>query len=459
MSSLAFAIIAVRTSLSVDASHDPEGHFISVRSANCYFPSLHVQSDDSASSLYDKVAARCPHVQLSKDVSIIVNGKIILNLVDDPRTIQDIGITEESSSIQVIEKPIFVALLEMVADIDNIESIPWFNQATQYLSDPSAQMMESFVGWLIYSKTEDVIGIDLSHLNLTGTVHLGALPNSVRTLDLSFNDLLTVDLSELKSESLERLNIEHNDKLQVNVEHRISVPEHSRCSRTLQLSSNQIFKSIKDLNTKHFRIENWLYRQSVFDVLVFDGKTINRKTTPPFYVAMLNVVEGVTNKHVIPWYKSFVDEISLEPEEWLNCRVVHISGSNRKRRGLVFDLSGLGLQGHIDLASLPRLVMKVDLSNNNLSSISLPGEGPYKLRELNIQNNIHLRFDLDELRKSALLLSHLNRFLISSNQLVSNGSIVSLSTVQQRFEGRNLNQIVLDDLEIELTRVLKSRWF
>lgn len=86
-----------------------------------------------------------------------------MNLINDHRTIQDIGITVEANVIQIIEKPVFVALLEMVADIDNIENIPWFNQAMECLSDPSNKQSKNEYGYLI--------GIDLSHLDLTGTVH------------------------------------------------------------------------------------------------------------------------------------------------------------------------------------------------------------------------------------------------------------------------------------------------
>lgn len=56
--------------------------------------------------------------------------------MNDQRSIADVGITDKASGIQIIEKPMFAALLEMVADVSNVENIPWFDQAMQSLSVP-----------------------------------------------------------------------------------------------------------------------------------------------------------------------------------------------------------------------------------------------------------------------------------------------------------------------------------
>ena len=62
-----------------------------------------------------------------------------------------------------------------------------------------------------------LIGIDLSHLNLIGKLNLRSLPQTVRSLDLSFNDLTNLNFGGLNGKSLQKLNIAHNERCYLNV--------------------------------------------------------------------------------------------------------------------------------------------------------------------------------------------------------------------------------------------------
>ena len=397
---------------------------IPINILNYYCPRapLYVQSVDTASALYHALASDCARIQSPHEIAIIFNGKIILNLIDDHRTIGDIGMNEESNDIQIIRKPVFVVLLEMVADVGNIERIPWFNQATQCLSDPSAKYCHTTLdlgSGIHHDDNGNLVGIDLSHLNLTGTIYLESLPQTVKTLDLSFNNLMTPRFPRLRGKSLEKLNIEHNDHIQLDPKYVKRTFVRNGTSRTLQLSSNQIFPLSTGLRAKHCRIRHWLYHQQIFDVLVLDGQIIQPTNAVPFFTAILNVVDGVTNKELIPWYQPFTDGQTILPDEWRNLGIVpSVYGSRYSRptkRTYIFDLSGLGLKGRVDLGSLPRAVNELDLSNNNLSSISFFSNGQQCLRELNLQNNDGLRINLAEFNESSISI---RRLLISSNQLV-----------------------------------------
>ena len=437
----------------------PEVHSITVIILENDCAPIIVESSHTVTSLYDLLCEKCQYSPQEDDIRITFEGKIILKLVNDHRTIKDIGISKERNEIGIIEVPDYVALLEMVVDIDNMERIPWFNGAVRSLSDYSdssakhCQSVYHYGRGLDYNDKGYLILIDLSHLNLKGTVHLGSLPRTVETLDLSFNDLSTVNLDGLNGlncRSLKRLHIEQNDKLEVNTDHNNYRFLHSVTavapSRTLRLSSNQIFASTSDLREKKFRINTWLYRQPYFDRLILDGKRIPRKVSAPFYVAMLNVMDGITNKQQIPWYHCFVNESTIEPEEWSHFRVTTRRGVHRKCCRFCFDLSGLGLEGHIELASLPRTVIKLDLSNNNLSSISFLGSGQYRLQELNLQNNDHLRIDLPEFSKASPSLLRLQTTLfISSNQLVSDGGAAEM-LIREWLTVTKVGEVVLDDV-------------
>ena len=443
----------LRTLSSVDSSGN---NAFPINIINHYCSPLYFSPLDTASSFYDIINKKCPRIASPHGISIVVNGKIILNAVNDHRAICDFGISKEMNDIQIIQKPDIAALLEMISDISNADNIPWFDQAMHRISDMSSNRWRSVCDLddrLHCDANGHLIVIDLSHLNLSGTVHLQSLPQSVKTVDLSSNDLLTLNFADLRGKSLERLNVEHNHRFQVNTDRNVQVPESEehRLWRTLQLSSNQIHPTMTDSRAKRFRIQNWLYRQQNFDELVFNGKRIPRTEYAPFYEAMLKVVVGVTNKEVIPWYQSFMDEKTIPFYEWQNYRVVHSTGHQRSRfrKRFSFDLSGLGLQGHIDLGSVSRYVMNLDLSNNNLSSISFVGNGSYNLRELNLQHNEHLRIDLGKLGKSTQLVGHLNRLLISSNQLVASGSATSLSpeiAVRKWLNRTRLNEVILDEI-------------
>ena len=400
---------------------------IHINVINYYCSTLYVGPFNPPSSLFDEVVSKCPRIHSPNDISIIFNGKIILNLIKDCRTIHDIGITEEANEIQIIQKPEFAALLEMVADIDNNRNIPWFNQKVQCLSDPSAKHCYrtfEFERGLHYDVSGDLIGIDLSHLDLTGTFHLKSLPQSVKSLDLSFNNLLMLKFGGLEHKSLKRLNVEHNDRLRIDTiyVHRMISPNGTSLSRILQTSSNQMFQSINDSKTKYSQIRRWLCRQQMFDVLVVDGVTFHRKDSVPFYDAMLNVIEEVTNKEVIPWYRYFADAKQIKPAEWHRLGISRSGrgGKDFKKLWYSFNLSGLALEGHIDLGCLPRTVATLDLSDNNLSCISFAGDGPYNLYEVNVQNNHRLRIKLTEFRKSSKLLWRLHRLLILDDDQVRN---------------------------------------
>ena len=310
---------------------------------------------------------------------------------------------EELNEIQIIQKPVFVALLEMVADVNDSQNIPWFSRIDQYLSDPAAwHCRASFDiegNGLHYDDDGNLIGINLSHLNLTGTIRLESLPQSVRTLDLSFNNLLTLRFPKSTRKSLETLNIEQNEHIQLDTKCLSRIFARNGTSRTLQLSSNQIFSSKivsgTGSRTKRSRIRHWMYHQQMFDVLVVDGQTIHSTESTSFYSAMLNVVEGVTNKELIPWYQLFTDGQSMLPHQWRALGIVQRGRPRSSKRTYSMNLSGLGLKGHIDLGSLPRALNALDLSNNNLSSISFFGNGQQYLRELNLQNNDGLIIEFD----------------------------------------------------------------
>ena len=47
---------------------------------------------------------------------------VIVNVVSSLRTLEDVGMYGELNDIQIIDKPAFVPLLEMVFDINNKES-------------------------------------------------------------------------------------------------------------------------------------------------------------------------------------------------------------------------------------------------------------------------------------------------------------------------------------------------
>ena len=467
---LLFFVLATACSVTESAEEPPPAPVLHINVFNYFCSTLYVDPFDPPCSLFDEVVAKCPRIQSPNDISIIFNGKIILNLIKDHRTIHDIGITEQMNGIQIIQKPVFAALLEMVVDIDNIQNIPWFNQKIQCLSDSSAkecQRTSEFERGLHYDVSGDLVGIDLSHLNLTGTIHLKLLPQSVKSLDLSFNNLLMLKFGGLEHKSLERLNVEHNDRLRINDTYlRCMNPLNgSTRSRMLLLSSNQIFQSANDLKTKYSQIRRWLHRQQMFEELVVNKKTFHRKNSVPFYVAMLNVIEGVTNKGLVPWYRKFTDGKSIRLAEWHRLGISRSGWQDSMQTGgksvrhcsrdyttrYSVNLRGLALEGHIDVGSLPRNVKKLDLSNNNLSSISFVGDGPNQLRELNLQSNNRLRIKLEEFNESSILLPNLNRLLISSNQLVnieSAGSQPPEIVVRQWLRTTLLDELVLDDVKI-----------
>ena len=144
-----------------------------------------IYSNDTVSILYDKTNANVSYIKESRGISIIFEGRIILNFFNDHRTIKDIGMIGNGTlnDIEIIPKPDFAALLEMVSDISNIQNIPWLILAMQCLSYPSSKRCRSVFNFSrgLHCDTDGhLIGVDLSHLNLTGNVHLKSLPPTVR---------------------------------------------------------------------------------------------------------------------------------------------------------------------------------------------------------------------------------------------------------------------------------------
>ena len=231
-----------------------------------------VQSNESVSTLHDMLREQLPSTISSREISIIFQERLILNVVNDHRTLKYIGISATSNCIQIIRKPDFAALLEMISDIINMQDIPWFDSASYCISNPFSTECRSvchFGNGLQCDVQGLLIGIDLCCLKLTGTVHLESMPQSVRSLDLSFNDLETLDLDGLAGKSLDRLNVEMNR--QCRLHSKLGDPRfgHNLPIKVLRISSN---------------------------LLIIDGVPMLRGDTMPFYFGILNVVKGVTNK-------------------------------------------------------------------------------------------------------------------------------------------------------------------
>ena len=441
--------------------------------------SFFIGPGDTISSLYHWAREQVEEPD-GRGISIVFKQRIILELINDRRTLDDIGMDLQFNDIVLIQKPLFVSLLEMVHDIENKDNIPWHAQAIECLYESSAkqyhfQSVSEFEKGLDFDANGDLIGLDLSHLNLTGTLHLNSLPQTVRSLDLSFNDLDILNLDELRGKSLETLNMEHNIRCHINTEFFPPKREQGVSFNVLQLSSNQIFPWITCFGEKLFRIKrcNWFNepRTTLKDVII-DGMSMrkwcsltndfgqrnswNHYDDEPFQIRMLRVVEGVTNKEVIPWYPHFLGGAQLNAHEWKALGVAYCRGRG-KRIPHKFNMGGLGLKGHIDLGCLPKNVIKMDLSNNNLSSISFAGRGPFSLGSLNIQNNSNLRIDLMQLKmcmtSASCCLSGLHRLDISSNQLLIDGlkeAGLSKSAkqifVKEWLRTTRLHGIILDDV-------------
>ena len=422
-----------------------------------------IHANDTVSALYDMIKAKVSYVVASRGISIVFGGKIILNFSNDHRKIEDIGMYGTLNDIQIIPKPDFAALLEMVSGISNIQNIPWLINAMQSLSDQNVSKF-LFGRGLEYDENGNLIGIDLSHLNLTGSIHLESLPSTVRSLDLSFNDLDFLHFDGLRGKSLEKLNVEHNKRCYLNIDRLcalIAETEHIPIINELKLSSNQIFPRITDAKEKDIRLRNCLFRHKVMVRMIVDGVEIvrgNNKSPLDLYSRMLRVVMGVTNKQVIPWYTHFFEGRFIPSREWKALGVEYkkqfgCSGSLASR--YKFDLSGLGLEGEIQLGSLPRNVYEMDLSNNNLSGITFGGERVrFNLRALNLQNNDNLRIDLAEIELSRIkrvaCLGRLVHLRLSSNQLTTNQMLNGIPILKDEsirlwLESTTVNRVVIDD--------------
>ena len=422
---------------------------------------IQVQHNDTVSCLYNAVCDGCSGIQRTMDISIIFNGKIILNLIDDHRTINDIGMNQEMNDIAIIGRPDYVALLEMVVDIDNIENIPWFEAAAECLSDSSANdcqtvcKFENRLDSVHCDQDNKLIGVNLSHLNLSGTIHLESLPQTVRSLDLSYNDINKMNLDGLRGKSLEKLNIEHNRRYRIQK----LIPSVNLPVTELRLSSYQIFSERTDFKDKVLRLYKWKLQGGMLRTVIMDGVSIGIRNSM-FYTKMIQVIQGITNKERIPWYRPFTDAFNVRRREWSDLGVEYKRGRHDGPPQYKFDLSGLGLGGHIDLGLLPGNVVELDLSNNNLESISLSGDEEYNLRELNLQNNDNLHFDLMQIDPSSTCccLCKLQYLSISSNHL--DVSRYSMVTMIQWWLKRNripLELVKVDNIKITRNGPISGR--
>lgn len=379
------------------------------------------ETNGTIHDLYKAVStARVERGHSPTDFAIVFEEIIQIN---DNRMITEIGINEDSNEIQLIRKPDFVSLLEMVKDIENKRSISWFKRAMEWLSDFSAKHCRDLCQLgegLRCNGCGTLVRIDLSHLNLIGVIHLESLPQSVRTLDISFNDLRSLNLDGLRGKSVNELNIESNDRIRIET-HVFEVESGNKLAlRRLRLSPNQIVQNIADL-------EQWMRRQRTLNILIVDDVPLYRGRDIPHYEGMIKVVNGVTNKQHIPWYEHYQNKQLIPADRWhrygisTNHRHPRASDIKGRRGYFELDLSGLALEGHIDLGFVPRNVIKMDLSNNNVSSISFVGDGVYFLRELHIENNPNLKIDLTAIDQSSACccLCRAHRFYVSSDQLIS----------------------------------------
>ena len=412
-----------------------------------------VYSNDTVSSLYDGIKAKVSYSNAPCGISVLFNGELILNVVNDQRTVRDIGMKEESNDIQIIPKPIFAALLEMISDISNIQEITWFMHACTLHAMHSVSAKDSRVlcecaRGLHCDDNGVLIGIDLSHLNLTGTIYLESLPQTVRSLDLSYNDLNNLNLDGLRGKSVEKLNVENNARCHINTECFCIRFGFTTCIRELQISSNQIFPWVPMMN-KYDRINNWLHQTYALEKVIVDDVVIYREIHKfPLHRQMLRVIEGVTNKEVIPWYLLFTKGWAIATGQWKDYRVRYKkrhAGYSHARYW--FNLSGLGLEGHIELQYLPKPVVELDLSDNNLNNISFVGDGRVHLRVLDLRNNDHLRINLSS---ATGCLRHLIRLSISSNQLDFDGMWNAIRITKNEFvwlwmRSTHLRELVMDN--------------
>ena len=411
---------------------------------NYYCPSLSIQSNATISDLYGLLNTA---INLDHAISIIFNERVLLNLVNDDRNITTFGISAQSNAIQIIKKPDYVALLEMVSEIKNIGNIPWFNQAMECLSDPSANHCDTILKSehvFRYDPDGNLIKIDVSNLKLIGTIRMLSLPQSVRVLDLSFNDLYALNLDELKGKTLKRLNVHHNDRIHISTECFYEKPGYNLPIRVLRLSSNQILPWISNPVEKYKRLKEWFFHrdQRTLNAVVMDGAPILLRKQMALKVTMLKVIENVSNKALIPWFDKFNDDRMVQEHQWpqLGVKYRRCRGPNSKT-AYKFDLSGLGLEGHVDLGQLSPQVIAINLSNNNLSSISLIGHGDYSLKEINLENNKYLRIDLMQIHPLLKLscLCVMNRLTVSSYQLG-----MGKMAIMEWLCKSTLNEIVVD---------------
>ena len=100
-----------------------------------------IGDDDTVSLLYQWAKKQVEDPD-NRGISIVFDHNIIIELKDDSRSLNDIGMNSASNDILIIQKPDFVALLEMVHDIKNIGNIPGYKQAKECLSGSSAKQSE-----------------------------------------------------------------------------------------------------------------------------------------------------------------------------------------------------------------------------------------------------------------------------------------------------------------------------
>lgn len=236
-------------------------------------PPLLVSSTAPLRTLYNQtIDAKCLNISnqsAPNGISIIFRDMVLANLRRDFRLISDIGINAKHNEIQVISKPVVVCLLEMILGISNRERIPWFEHAISCVSAPSSNhnTVCSNSG-LSYDSNGTLIGINLSNLGLIGDLNIGSLPHTVRSLDISSNDLNTFQLHGFGGKSLEILRVQNNNKWII--ERRLfgeDIP-----LKSLYVSSDQIFPWITTLNSKkRRRITRWMNTMPFLERMIVDN--------------------------------------------------------------------------------------------------------------------------------------------------------------------------------------------
>lgn len=453
---------------------------IMVTVSNHLCPMIYVYADSTVRALYDVVKTiHCPDIRCMeepKGISIIFQDRILLS--SDWKLIE-IGFCGEmgvSNHIQVIPKPAFVSLLEMVSGITNKWQIPWYPMATHYLSDPRALQNDPLI-WDCFN---------LSHFGLKGTVNLDAVPQSVIALDLSYNDLHTIKWSgDIGPRHLKSLNIQNNKRLRVDftqmlwlnhfqcssVQLRMPGVDHTILSKQQitqwalnQLQLHQQRTSLQSLTVDHFKFSR--KPRAVSE----NGETNTRTSNEPTsqYPAVAQPEIGVMADPVFQSLVEMMKSVQINYQNtggWLqfvahcarsgNCKVTDLCrfySSRFKCNGqgdlvrMVFD--GCHLSGHVHLAAIPQTVKVLHLRQHNITNIGewkdLRGKS---LRYLDVFRNPNLILDLSQLEEGGDPLP-LKSLIVSAVQIQKFFKIKSKMISRQDIIREWVMQSMLDSLVV-----------